>query len=655
MKLAIERLGHPQFDAAQIGLELVPAGAGEPARMRLQARELRIQALGQRLRDVRFECQPQPVQQPSPDVDGDDSVQFGPWRCEGPLRWQGGQAWQLAWQADAALSAAEVVLRHDGGELRMRLPLAQLPLSVDVRRAPVKWLAVLLPEVDWQAGRIDAELEQGEAASHWHGRLQARELEAQAAEGSVAVAGIELSGPFQVRSDADGRLRIQTEPVLSAGELLAGAVYMEWPQGSRVEFDLHADGLAGRWRLSRLQLRDGDFELTAQAELSTADEPWLRRLNAEIRMDLARHYSRYLGGVMAGLGQAGLKLTGGLHGRIELGEAGRLDRVDAELGDIDLDDPNGRYSLAGLTGQLAFRRDRNDSAAVDLAWRSLQLHALEFQPGRLRAQSDAGEIRMSEDLRLGLFGGEVIASDLVFRPLAERRDRIEASVLVRDIDIAQLSRAFDWPEFSGRLNGSLPELRYVDTVLTAGGEIDIRAFDGQVRILGLGIERPFGVAPALSADFRLSQLDLEPMTMVFGLGKIEGRLDGRIDGLRLIDWRPVAFDAELRTAERGRRRISQLAVNQLTELGGGGGIGGVQGRLMGVFDSFGYRSIGLSCRLHNEVCEMSGLDDSAGGYTILQGSGLPQITIRGFQRRVDWPVLVERLRAMAAGQAPEVR
>ena len=42
------------------------------------------------------------------------------------------------------------------------------------------------------------------------------------------------------------------------------------------------------------------------------------------------------------------------------------------------------------------------------------------------------------------------------------------------------------------------------------------------------------------------------------------------------------------------------------------------------------------------------------GYTIVQGSGLPRLTVNGFQRRVDWPVMVRRLKAAATGTGPVI-
>ncbi|HEX7112916.1 MAG TPA: hypothetical protein VF216_10755, partial [Mizugakiibacter sp.] len=151
----------------------------------------------------------------------------------------------------------------------------------------------------------------------------------------------------------------------------------------------------------------------------------------------------------------------------------------------------------------------------------------------------------------------------------------------------------------------------------------------------------------------LRDIDLEKLTGVFDVGKITGRMDGRIAGLKLLQWSPVAFDAELH-ADRGGR-ISQRAVKSLTEIGGGGFVAGLQARVLKMFDSFGYRRIGLSCVLSNNVCRMGGVDSGNDGYTIVEGRGLPYIKVVGHQQQVDWPVLVARVKAAASGSAPVVQ
>ena len=73
----------------------------------------------------------------------------------------------------------------------------------------------------------------------------------------------------------------------------------------------------------------------------------------------------------------------------------------------------------------------------------------------------------------------------------------------------------------------------------------MQLFGGEVRIADLALERPFGVAPSLAANLRFDGIDLAPLTGAFGFGEITGRLNGRLLGLRLVDWTPVAFDARL--------------------------------------------------------------------------------------------------------------
>ena len=55
---------------------------------------------------------------------------------------------------------------------------------------------------------------------------------------------------------------------------------------------------------------------------------------------------------------------------------------------------------------------------------------------------------------------------------------------------------------------------------------------------------------------------------------------------------------------------------------------------------------------------MSGLEGGSGsgaaGFTIVKGSGVPRLNVVGFNRRVDWPTLVERLQAVGSGDLKPV-
>jgi hypothetical protein len=112
---------------------------------------------------------------------------------------------------------------------------------------------------------------------------------------------------------------------------------------------------------------------------------------------------------------------------------------------------------------------------------------------------------------------------------------------------------------------------------------------------------------------------------------------------------PEAFDAYLHTPpdDRSKRRISQRAVTNLSSIGGGSGgsvAATLQGGFLKFFDDFGYKRLGLSCRLANDVCLMGGVEPaSGGGYYIVKGAGLPRIDVIGSQTRVAWTTLVRQL------------
>jgi hypothetical protein len=137
-------------------------------------------------------------------------------------------------------------------------------------------------------------------------------------------------------------------------------------------------------------------------------------------------------------------------------------------------------------------------------------------------------------------------------------------------------------------------------------------------------------------------------------------LSGRIDGLRLFNWAPVAFDARLYTPpnDRSRHRISQRAVENIGSIGGGGA--GVTAALssgfLRFFDDFNYERLGISCRLENDVCAMDGVAPAPnGGYYLVKGRGLPRIDVIGSSRRVDWPRLVRQLIDATKSGGPTVQ
>ncbi|MER3546868.1 MAG: hypothetical protein C4338_04390, partial [Rhodanobacteraceae bacterium] len=284
-------------------------------------------------------------------------------------------------------------------------------------------------------------------------------------------------------------------------------------------------------------------------------------------------------------------------------------------------------------------------------------YKLPFGAALLQFKSDGGALTLTAPAQLPLLNGQLALQKLIWRPAAGKQDRINAAFAVTGIDVGALCKLFGWPQFPGTLGGAVPSLRYSGDALAFDGGLSVNVFDGFVDVTSLMMQQPFGVAPLMSTDVDLRQLDLGQLTSVFDFGSITGKLDGAIHGLKLVNWHPVAFDASLHADSGGR--ISQRALKSLTAVGGGGIAAGLQGFALNLFKTFGYSRIGLSCTLRAGVCTMGGLGPAGGdaqaGYTIVDGSGLPHISVIGHERQVDWTTLVDRLKAATEGNGPVVQ
>ncbi len=156
---------------------------------------------------------------------------------------------------------------------------------------------------------------------------------------------------------------------------------------------------------------------------------------------------------------------------------------------------------------------------------------------------------------------------------------------------------------------------------------------------------PFGKVLRMQADLEMRNLDLDLLTRTFSFGNITGRVDAQVADLELANWQPVKFDARVASSPgEYSRKISQRAVQNISALGGAGAAAAIQRSFLGFFEQFGYQKLGLSCKLRNGVCEMSGAEEAPQGYVIVKGGGIPAITVIGYNRYVSWSELTGRLK-----------
>lgn len=622
-----------------------PATARE-GRLRLQAARLQAPGLGYDLREVAWECLLR--------RDGE-----GGWYCDGMVSTRGGRPSRLA----VALGRRGTHARLSRGGARIevqRRAAAPELTAVDLVAVPATWAQALLSRA-WAApqlsdGRLDARLQvlaEPDGALQVDGAIEVAGLDFDTPDASIA--GEDLSGRFALDWRKQGATSsVSLDGTLHGGEFLAGRAYLDLQ--APVAVRLQARGREGEgWRLPAFSWRDdgvllaeGSAAFDAQARLSDLD----LHLRSADAGPLAR---RYLDGWLGPLGLGALELGGALDADVRVA-AGRLRSADLRFHDVDAHEPQDRFAFTGLDGSVRFSAG-NVAVRSDLRWQGGALYGLPFGAAALPLESSDGVLRLRAPAGIAAFGGRVRFDSLSLQPpAAGERMQMRFGLVLEQLDISRVAEALGWPAFQGTLSGTIPDARYVDDRLEFDGGLSMQLFQGRVDISRLSLERPFGSAPSLSADIALDDLDLYALTEVFGFGSIQGRLDGRIDNLRLVGWRATAFDAHLYTdRKRGvPQRISQRAVQNISSVGDASFATSLQGRLIGIFDDFGYGAIGIRCRLRNEVCEMGGLRSGGNTFTIVTGAGFPRLTVIGHNRMVDWPVLVDRLAAVVKGDVKPV-
>ncbi|MEZ5464578.1 MAG: hypothetical protein R3F22_04980 [Lysobacteraceae bacterium] len=554
-----------------------------------------------------------------------------------------------------------VALSREKAQVTVRMPENSDVLPIRISAMPLAWLqpalSILWPAARFGGGTLDAELRYGSAdAVTVAGRLRSDALSLDTDDGRIAAAGLGFGGEVDLRAEP-GRSVVRWNGHLKGGEWLLDPLYVAMPE-RQVGFAIDVSIEPEAWRIERLDWRDdGVFRLDGKALYRPEATPSLAELDIDLHSaDLAETGPRYLDSLLALADLSGLELSGGAGFSAALRD-GLPERMDMTLHDVSSSDAKQRFEIAGLDGELHWRH-RGEAPASQLRFDAGGIYGVALGRGSLALSSGNGELRLAAPARVEALGGALQLAKLLWKPafVTGSTAQFELGLGMHELDLDQLSQLLGWPRFGGSLSGNMPSARYADGVMRFDGGLDMDVFDGRVRIDSLSMERPFGVAPTLAADLRVDGLDLVPLTRSFGFGEISGRLEGHVSDLRLVDWAPVAFDADLHTSTsaKDKRRISQRAVNDLSSVGGSGIAAGLQAQVLKVFDSFGYARIGLKCRLENNVCHMGGVDSSATGYTIVEGSGLPRVSVIGHQREVDWPVLLARLQAAADGQTPEV-
>ncbi|MBI5436702.1 MAG: hypothetical protein HY937_06320 [Nitrosomonadales bacterium] len=487
-----------------------------------------------------------------------------------------------------------------------------------------------------------------------------------------------LNGTLRLQGDGAGVSRANADLQLAdlafadasglhAAEKLAGTLHLEatragrqwdwrgaldWQGGELFWQPLYLRGgyalqASGQWDGARLQVTRavaelaevGKLELTAlwDANKSVLLEGTLRGNNLGLKRLFADFARPFLNESLL----AASELTG--RGDVDWQyHNGATQALTVALRDAELTDGQKRFMLRGVNAVIPWHADATSQAGISfnegVLW-GAPIGATAWQIAMRGREFSAAEII------LPVFDGKLAVQD--FHLQNEGGEwQWGFSGALSPVSMQKLSVALNWPEMHGAFSGMIPKVSFRDKTLKVDGALLFHVFDGTVVVNRIELFDPFGRMPRLSGNLDMRELDLDLLTRTFSFGNIQGRIDLSVNGLELVNWQPVSFDAKLASSPgEYRKRISQKAVQNISALGGAGGAAALQRSYMRIFDNFGYSRIGLSCVLRHDVCTMDGVEGSGTGvYTIVKGGGIPAINVLGYNHRVGWQELLTRLR-----------
>lgn len=566
-----------------------------------------------------------------------------------------------------AVGVSDITLAEGNVNLRFRQTKSRWQLDADFTGTRLDGLAALAAQAGLKKtglgvqGRVAGRLGlQGYAAVlqklDWKLRTTDAGYSNQA--GSQAAEALQLVSSGSAAAN-DGDWRVTASLAVQQGMLYSEPVYLEFKDAQSLDLTIDMDWQSGRKQLMVHSLdfsQPGVVDGHLKARLLPAAEQPLQQLDLVI--DDSRFpglYTTWLQPWLAGTALGDLDTEGGLQGHLSM-TGGQPQSLQLRLDKLSLQARNGQFGIRQLQGQVHWDSG-GDVTLSTLAWQDASLYRLQFGAARLALETGARHLKVRDPLVVPFFDG-ALHVDTFTLELVDGQPRWSLDALLTPVSMQTFSSALGWPPLAGKLSGMVPKVRYEQGELTLGGVLLVQAFDGDITLRNLRVREPLGLVPRLWADARIEHLDLKTLTRAFSFGRIEGRLQGQVNDLYMEAWQPVAFDAVFETppGDNSDHRISQRAVDNISNLGGGGVAGAVSRGFLRFLEDFPYKQLGIRCRLEAGVCHMDGVAPAENGYYLVQGRWLPpRLDVIGYAREVDWTSLLARLKAITSGEIPQIR
>jgi hypothetical protein len=525
--------------------------------------------------------------------------------------------------------------------------------------------------VGWQAkGKLDLAADLAEDSDgKWQAKLTSSDLGLSSNDGSVLVDG--LAGQLKLTGAMNAQPDITAELKLKAGQALWGTVFLDLaraPLELNTQFRLNGwenfraiklqGSLAGMGRFSgqgELSLAKG--VLRHQGGLQLEDLELTKLFNTFVRDPLSVSLPSLASWQVHGRGR--LELQGGgqggqadVKGRLQIAKAGLTTGQGAQVGSLELDLPFA-YRLGKSNSQRPRRPGRLQWGSIKLG--QLKMPGLQLKHLELPLAITPNRLWVLGSIEVPLAGGEASISDMEIDEPLSPDFQAHCIAVLKDLNLVQL--AGPSLPLQGSLGGRLSEVRLTRQRLRTKGRLEGSLYGGSLAVRGLTMELPFSPGRELGASMEARQVNLEPLSQALKVGRITGRVDAAMRGLRLAYGQPVVFNLKVESVETPGvdQQVSLRAVNSISLLGTGMGLSGLGlGLFAAFFKEFPYEKIAFSCDLKNDVFKVRGLIHEDGVEYLVKRPFFMGINVinRNPDNRISFSDMLERLQRVQQDNAP---
>lgn len=470
-----------------------------------------------------------------------------------------------------------------------------------------------------------------------------KQLSLQGNKGKIAIEAVDLDWDSQAKL-SKGKWQWQHVQKINRGELYFEPVYLKIKDKA---LTLTANGIGDKQ--GDIQLQQAKFvhqdvmELSAQGFYKSDFGVKQAHVSARIN-HLDAFTTQYISPFIEQTGYQGFKLQGKLDAEIDIAES-VVTHVAADIKSLLVSDDKNRLAINNMNGVINWSNNSAFNVSSNINWDQIRIRAIPVEQSQLKFLFKQKQITLLEQTSIHLLDGSLDIKQFKWQNTTEDEPKVYFEGGINQLSLEKLSGALDWTPLSGNISGYIPGVNYENKTLTVNGELQVKLFDGTVKINKLSSSGLFTDFSKFSMEMEINNLDLLEITKKFQMGSMEGRISGYVNDLYLENWEPITFYAWLGTPEDddSRHRISQKAVENIASIGGGGAADIISKGFLRFFDSFNYDRLGFGCYLNQGVCQLMGVEAAEQGYYLIKGGGIPRIDIMGYNTRVDWHVLMERL------------